>query len=155
MALEEQIKNQVPANEQAPTLESLTDEEEDDLELAVLTTERLLEDGGYEVIEQALATSKDPSQVIGQFMIQLIQKLNEQFINENQLSRRIWLCKGGWLEQAMDMVIDEFGLDYAVSDKAEVYVADTITKMAQAGQAAGPVPQPGQAPAAMPQGVPV
>lgn len=155
MAIEEQVMNQVPANEQAPTLESLTDEEEDDLELAVLTTERLLEDGGYEVIEQALTTSKDPSQVIGQFMIQLIQKLNEQFVNENQLSRRIWLCKGGWLEQAMDMVIDEFGLDYAVSDKAEVYVADTITKMAQAGASAGPAPQPGQAPPVVPQGVPV
>lgn len=155
MAIEEQVMNQVPANEQAPTLESLTDEEEDDLELAVLTTERLMEDGGYEVIEQALATSSDPSQVIGQFMIQLIQKLNEQFVNENQLSRRIWLCKGGWLEQTMDMVIDEFGLDYAVSDKAEVYVADTITKMAKQGASAGPAPQPGEAPPVVPEGVPV
>ena len=154
MALEEKLTNQVPPEEKAPTLESLTDEEEDDLELAVLTTERLLEDGGYDVIEQALDTSRDPSQVIGQFMIQLIQRLNEEFTNENQLSRRIWLCKGGWLEQVMDMVIDEFGLDYAISDKAEVYVADTITKMAQAGSAAGPAPQPGQAPPAMPQGVP-
>lgn len=148
MALEEQMTQQQPAEGQvAPQQgqpERLSDEEEKDLQIAVLLTERLMADGGYKVIEDAINTSKDPSQVIGQFMIQLIKKLDESMPNEAKLSKRIWLCKGGWLEQVMDDLVDEFGLDYSITDKAEVYVADTVKKLAQAGSTnAGAAPQQG------------
>lgn len=160
MALEEQLAQdpQQPQGEEQQ-LERLSEDEEKDLRIAVLLTERLLEDGGYDVIDKALRTSKDPAQVIGQFLLQLIKKLDESMPNEAKLSKRIWLCKGGWLEQVMDEIIDEFGLDYAVSDKAEVYVASMAQKLAKAGKAgAGAAPQPQdaaqlpqQAPAPMPQ----
>jgi len=153
MALEEQVMQQ-PQQPQQPAEgqeapqqgqpEQLSDEEEKDLKIAVLLTERLMADGGYKVIDDAVKTSKDPSQVIGQFMIQLIKKLDESMPNEAKLSKRIWLCKGGWLEQVMDDLVDEFGLDYSITDKAEVYVADTVKKLAQAGRTnAGAAPQPG------------
>lgn len=139
MALEQQLMNdgQQPTEQAAPKQpqqERLDEQEEKDLRLAVLVTERMLEDGGFDVIDQALESSSDPAQVIGQFLLQLIQKMNEMFVNENQLSRRIWLCAGGWAEQVMDFIIDEYNLDYAVADKAEVYLAETITQMAQANQ---------------------
>lgn len=148
MALEEQVMQQQPQqpaqDQEAPQQEQLSDEEEKDLQIAVLLTQRLMADGGYKVIEDAIKTSRDPSQVIGQFMIQLIKKLDESMPNEAKLSKRIWLCKGGWLEQVMDDLVDEFGLDYSITDKAEVYVADTVKKLAQAGQTnGGAAPQPG------------
>jgi hypothetical protein len=160
MALEDQVapeeQTEQPQQGQAPAPENLSDEEEKDLKIAVLLAERMLEDKGYDVIQKALDTSKDPAQVIGQFMLTLIKKLDESMPNDAKLSKRIWLCKGGWLEQVMDMVIDEFQLDYSISDKAEVYVADTASKLAKAGSAQGgaPAPQPGEAPPVIPQGVP-
>lgn len=155
MALEEEVMNQQPEEQAGPErqTERLTDEEEDDLKIAVLLTERMLSDNKYQVIQDALQSSSDPAQVIGQFMIQLIKKLDESMPNGAKLSKRIWLCKGGWLEQIMDHLVDELGIDYAVTDKAEVYVADTVMQMAKAGQqGAEPAPQPG-APSPMPGAV--
>lgn len=132
---------QAPSNQ--PTLESLTDEEENDLRTAVLIAERMFEEEGYSIIEQALNTSSDPAQVIGQFLIQMIKSLDENMPNNAKLSRRIWLAQGGWVEQVMDMIIEEFDLDYAIADKAEVYIGTTIAQMAKAGQTSGsPAPQP-------------
>lgn len=154
MALEEQMAPKEQA-QQPNNLEQMTDEEEQDLQLAVLLTERMLRDDGFSVIEQALETSNDPAQVIGQFLLQMIKQIDETMPNDAKLSKRIWLAKGGWLEQIMDLIIDEFQLDYAIADKAEVYVAETATQMAKAGKAGGtPAPQPGTAPPALPQGVP-
>ena len=157
MALEEQMAQaQAQSAEQpAPQLESLNEEEEIDLQTAVLLAERLFEEGGFDVIEQAIETSSDPAQVIGQFLIQMIKQMDEAAPNESKFSKRIYLAKGGWVEQVMDFIIDEFQLDYAVADKAEVYVAETIQQMAKAGNTAGAAPQPGEAPPAMPQGAPV
>lgn len=144
MAIEEQLNQDAPQPQEAPQqMDRLSEDEEKDLKIAVLLTERLLEDGGYDVIEKAVNTSKDPSQVIGQFLLQLIKKLDESMPNQAKLSKRIWLCKGGWLEQIMDQIIEEFGLDYAIADKAEVYVAHTAQQLAKAGNAeGGAAPQP-------------
>ena len=135
MALEEQMAQaQAQSAEQpAPQLESLNEEEEIDLQTAVLLAERLFEEGGYDVIEQAIETSSDPAQVIGQFLIQMIKQMDESAPNDSKFSKRIYLAKGGWIEQVMDLIIDEFQLDYAVADKAEVYIAETIQQMAKAG----------------------
>ena len=143
------------AEQPAPQLESLNEEEEIDLQTAVLLAERLFEEGGYDVIEQAIETSSDPAQVIGQFLIQMIKQMDESAPNDSKFSKRIYLAKGGWIEQVMDLIIDEFQLDYAVADKAEVYIAETIQQMAKGGNTAAPAPQPGEAPPALPQGAPV
>lgn len=154
MALEEQMAPKEQA-QQPSNMEQMTDDEEQDLQLAVLLTERMLKDDSFSVVEQALETSNDPAQVIGQFLLQMIKQIDEMMPNDAKLSKRIWLAKGGWLEQVMDIIIDEFQLDYAIADKAEVYVAETATQMAKAGgQGGSAAPQPGEAPPALPQGVP-
>lgn len=125
MAIEQELER-----EEEDTREDLSDDEEQDLEIALLLGERLLESGGYDVIEQSLQ-SKDPSQVIGQFFIQLIQQLMEQMPKDAQLSPRIFLADGGFVEQLMDLIIDETGLDRKIADRAEIYIGSTIQQMAQ------------------------
>ena len=94
MALEEQMAQaQAQSAEQpAPQLESLNEEEEIDLQTAVLLAERLFEEGGFDVIEQAIETSSDPAQVIGQFLIQMIKQMDEAPLKESKFSKRIYLC---------------------------------------------------------------
>lgn len=127
MALDEQL---AAKEEKQTNPNDLSDDEEQDLEIAILMGERLLEDGGYDVLQKAVDTSSDPAQVIGQFFIQMIQQFHENFPKEMTLSPRIYLAKGGWLEQMMDMVIDEVGLDVKVADKAEIYVAQMAKELA-------------------------
>lgn len=160
MALEEQLaQTQAQSAQQpAPQMESMNEEEETDLQTAVLLAERMLQEGGFDVVEQAINESSDPAQVIGQFLLQMIMQMDESAPNDAKFSRRIWLAKGGWLEQVMDIIIDEFQLDHAIADKAEIYVAQTATEMAKAGMARGQAAQQGQPPAEappIPQGAPV
>lgn len=135
---------------------ALSDEEEMDLKIAVLMTERLLQDGGFDVIQKAMDSSKDPSQVIGQFLMQLGQQLHESMPDGMQLSPKIMLCQGGWVEQVSDYIQEETDVKKAVMDKAEIYVASTASQMAQQkqqqsggtieGVPAPPVPAPGAPP---------
>lgn len=147
MALEDKMKKEAP---KAP---SLSDAEELDLDIAILMGERLLEEGGFDVIEQALATSSDPAQPIGQFFVQLIQKLQESFPEEMKLSPNIYLSRGGWVEHMMDFVGDELDVDKKILDRAEIYVAQAAMELAkqQSPEGAGPAPQ-AQAQPPLPQG---
>lgn len=157
MPLEEQMmQQQAPQEQAAPEGMALTDEEETDLKIAVLMTHRLLQDGGFDVIEKAVDSSKDPGQVIGQFLMQLGQQLHESMPDDMKLSPKIMLARGGWLEQISDYIQEEEGVKKEVMDKAEIYVASTASQMAQAkqqqsggtieGVQAPPVPAPGTPP---------
>lgn len=131
-----------------------------DLKIAVMLGERLLEEGGFDVIEKALGSS-DPGQVIGQFLMQMGQQMMESMPDGITLSPKILLAKGGWVEQISDYIQEKGVAKKAIMDKAEIYVASTSQKMAQAkgGMAGGvqapPSPQVGadpSAPPTMPQG---
>lgn len=151
MALEEQLKQkkQVPEMGQGNTL---TEAEHKDLEIAVMIGQNMMDDGGFDVIEQAIEQSSDPAQVIGQFLVQLIQKLAEAFPEDMKLSPRIYLAKNGFVEQMMDILIDEFDLDIKTADRAEIYVAQMAQELAKSlSQQQAPHGQPsGQPP--LPQG---
>jgi hypothetical protein len=162
MALEQQMmQQQAPAEQQAgpPSLQPLTDEEEMDLKIAVLMTEHMLQEGGFDVIQKAVDSSKDPGQVIGQFLMQLGQQLHESMPDDMKLSPKMMLVKNGWLEQVSDYIQEEDGVKKDIMDKAEIYVASTASQMAKAKQqqsggtidgiAAPPAPGPGAPP--MPQ----
>lgn len=132
MALEDSMKAQAPA----PTQESqpnnrLSDEEETDLKIAVLLAERLIDDGGIKVIDDAVKTSNDPGQVIGQFLMQMVSQLNEKLPKEVQLSKRIYFAQGGWVEQISDYLQEQYGIDKKIMDRAEIYIATAAQKMAQ------------------------
>lgn len=122
-----------------------------DLKIAVMLAQNMLEEGGFDVIEKALAGSSDPAQVIGQFLMQLGQQLLENMPEGMEINPGILLARGGWLEQISDYIQEELDVKAGVMDKAEIYVASTAQQMAESKQ------QPQQAapagPPVMPEGV--
>lgn len=141
MALEDKMK-------EAEQTGSLNEEEEADLRVMVNMAEDMIDEGGIDVIEQARGSS-DPGQVIGQFLMQLGSQLGEQLPFE--ISPRIMLAKGGWLEQVSDYLQDEYDIPKKDMDRAEIYVASSAQSMSQ-GQQAAQQGAPAQQAPAMPQG---
>ena len=72
MALEEELVEQEDDGQ-------LTDQEEDQLEVMVMLAENLIDEGGIQALDTA-KQSKDPGQVIGQFLMQLGSQLGEQLL---------------------------------------------------------------------------
>ena len=124
MALEEELVEQEDDGQ-------LTDQEEDQLEVMVMLAENLIDEGGIEALDTAKG-SKDPGQVIGQFLMQLGSQLGEQLPFE--ISPRIMLARGGWLEQVSDYLQDEYGFSKKDMDRAEIFVASSAQSMAQGQQ---------------------
>lgn len=149
MALESTIR------EQQEQSQHLTKDEEDDLKIAVNMAKNLIDDGGIEVVDQAVNTSKDPGQVIGQFLMQMVSQMSEKLPEEAKLSPRIYFAEGGWIEQISDYLQEEYGVSKEVMDRAEMYVGTTAQQMAQqqqgGGQQQAPAPQPQEVAPAMPQ----
>jgi hypothetical protein len=126
----------------------LTQDEEDDLEIAVLLGKRLIDQGGNEVIAAA-QNSKDPGQVIGQFLLQLGSQLGENMPEGATLNPKVMLASGGWLEQISDFLHEEYDLPLDTMDRAEIYVGQAAQSMAQQAQQEQ---APQQAAPALPQG---
>ena len=138
----------------------LSKEDEADLAIMVTLTKNLIDDGGYEIIEQA-QNSKDPGVVIGQFLMQLLTQLEEQLPFEP--APIVIFAEDGWVEQVSDYIQEEYKVPKKVMDRVEIYIATSATQMAQSAQqgqapAEGqPAPQQGAGPQAgpavpMPQG---
>ena len=124
MALEDKVKEQQDNSQ-------LTDAEENELDIMVKLAQNLIDEGGIEAIDMAKG-SKDPGQVIGQFLMQLGSQLGEQLPFE--ISPRIMLARGGWLEQVSDYLQDEYGFSKKDMDRAEIFVASSAQSMAQGQQ---------------------
>lgn len=153
MALQDKIREAENAQvEVEEELSELTSEEEVDLRIAVNIAEDLIDQGGYDVIQQAMDTSNDPAQVIGQFIIQMGMQMMQELPQEIVISRRIFLAEGGWVEQIMDYLQEEYDVPKDVTDRAEVYVATTVQQMAQQEQQPQAAPEQQVAAPSMPQG---
>lgn len=129
MALEDQVQEDTQA---------LSKDEKDDLRIAVGITQDLIDDGGWEVVERAISTSKDPGQVVGQFLMQLAGELTKNLPQGVTLSPRIWLANDGVLEQVSDYLQEEYDVDSEVMDRAEMFVASAIQAQAQQEQQQAP-----------------
>lgn len=136
MALDEQMAQQGP--------ERLGKEEEDELRVMVNLAMNMIDEGGADIIDQAME-SKDPGTIIGQFMMQLGSQLGEQLPFE--ISPRIMLAEGGWVEQISDYLQEQYDVPKKVMDRAEIFVGSSAQNMAQQQQQQ-PAPQ-----GAAPQGV--
>lgn len=144
MALEDKIK------EDDTPKGNLTDEEEQDLKIAVLLAENAIDDGGIDVIRQAIEESNDPGQVVGQFLMQLGSQLVESMPEGMELSKKVFLAQGGWVEQISDFLQEEYKIKRDVMDRAEIYVASSAQQMAQGAQQSGEAAVPGQPAPPMP-----
>lgn len=129
MALEDQVQGN--SNE-------LSKDEMDDLRIATTLAKNLIDDGGWEVVQRAVETSKDPGQVIGQFLMQLGAEMSRNLPEGVTLSPRIWLAQGGVLEEVSDYLQDEYDVEEDVMNRAEMFVASAIQQKAQSEQQAAP-----------------
>lgn len=141
MALDEQTQE---ANAAA-----LSEEEELDLSILVNLAKELIDDGGFDVVQQAVDQSNDPGQVVGQFLMQMGAQLVEQMPEDVTMSPRVLLAEGGWVEQISDYLQEQYDISKEVMDRAEIYVGTSAQELAsgqqqQQQQAAAPQ----QAPAA-------
>lgn len=142
MALEDELM-------ESDDQETLGDEEEKDLDIMVSMAENMIDDSGSDLIEQAMS-SKDPGVVIGQFLMQLGSQLGEQLPFD--ISPRIMLAEGGWLEQVSDYLQDEYDVPKKIMDRAEIFVASSAQQMSQGQQQqAAPAEAPMEQAPAMPQ----
>lgn len=147
MALEEQL-NQEPAPQE------MTEDQEQDLTIAVNLAKNLIDDGGFEVIEQALST-KDPGQIIGQFLMQLVAQMTENLPEGVEIDPAIYLAIGGWVEQISDYLQEEYDVPKEIMDRAEIYIGTASQQMmvaSQQQQQTGMPPQGAPIPAG-PEGV--
>lgn len=121
-----------------------------DIELLVRSGIKLLGQGGLDVIKQALDTSQDPAQVVGQFMAQLIMKMGEEIVGQLQLDPRAFLAKGGFLEEMLDYLEQKLMLPPEFSDQVYGEVVEIVKAVVMQGDeqmaAASPEQQAPQQP---------
>ena len=107
---------------------------------------KLLDQGGWDVVEQALG-SQDPAQPIGAFVAQLIMQITEQMAqSEQDMDLRAWLMPGGIVEMLLNMFEAEFDLPPEFSDEIFKNVVKNIQAAMQEPQQQPQQGQPQQAP---------
>jgi hypothetical protein len=103
-----------------------------DVEIAVRMGIKFLSQGnGLQVIQQALNQSKDPAQVIGQFLTQMIAKMAEQLQAKVGLDPAVFLAKRGFLERILDYIEQKLGYPKDFSDQIYDEVLNAIKAAAQ------------------------
>lgn len=108
----------------------------DDLEIAVLMAQDMLEQGGIQVIRDAINQSQDPALVVGQFLGQLIGQLGEQLQQKfPDFDMRVFLADGGWLDQILDYIETELGYPENFSDQIYSEVLELIKAAASGPEA--------------------
>lgn len=126
----------------------------EDVEIAVRMAIKLLNEGnGLKVIADAIQQSKDPAQVVGKFLAQLIGQLAEKLRDEAGIDPGIFIAKNGFLDQILDYIEKKLGYPSDFSDQVYSEVLDTIKAAARSPRPQGQVSGPGTAPVA-PQAAP-
>lgn len=121
----------------------------DDAQLVVMMGMSLLDKGGLEVINKALKTSQDPSQVIGTFLTQMIGQMAEYTANTLQIDPAVYTEPNGFLDQILDYIEKKLGLPPEFSDQVYGDTLETLKaaamnpEAAQGGQPTAPDGAPG------------
>lgn len=116
----------------------------EDVEIAVrMAVKMLKEGGGLKMIADAITQSKDPAQVVGKFLAQLMGQLGEKLRDEYGIDPGIFLAKNGFLDHILNYIETELGYPEDFSDTVYNEVLDTIKAAASvppppAGQVSGP-----------------
>lgn len=113
----------------------------EDTEIAVRMSIQMLSEGGLQVIEDALNKSQDPAMVVGQFLAQLMGALGEKLAQEINLDPRIFLAKGGWLDEMLDYIEKKLGYPEEFSDQIYAAVLETVKAAAMSPPAPNDVMQ--------------
>jgi len=130
----------------------------EDVEIVTRLGIKLLAGGGLDQIKQALTQSKDPAQVIGTFIAQMMAQILEQASANVDIDPRAFLANGGFLDTILDYIETKLGYPSEFSDQIYEQVLEVIKAAAQGGQQAGSgqpmqgAPAPQAAPGGMPNG---
>src|SRR5690348_9690407 len=106
--------------DQAPQQEGPEKKEypKEDVELAFRMAVKMMnEGGGLKMIADAIQQSKDPAQVIGKFLAQLMGQLGEKLRDELGVDPGIFIAKGGFLDHILDYIETQLGYPSDFSDK--------------------------------------
>jgi hypothetical protein len=134
MALKEELVKEEQGNPEGQASDYLSEEELDDLKIIVEMAKSMINEGGAEVIEKAVEQSKDPGQVIGQFIYQLIEEIGSNAPADMDLSPNVLLVPGGAVEQISDFLQEVYEVNKETMDRAEMYVGDMAQQAAAASQ---------------------
>lgn len=128
MALDNMGQEKIPTKEKEQAVEDVADQ---DVEIATrLGIKLLMDGGGINQIEAAIRQSEDPGQVVGQFLAQLIAQMAEQLSGQIDLDPRVFLAKGGFLENILNFIEDKLGLPEEFSDQVWSEVVEIIKALA-------------------------
>lgn len=117
----------------------------DSVELLTRMTIKLLTEGGaLDLIRQAINESKDPAQVIGSLLTQVMGQMGEQMANELEVDPRAFLVKNGALEHVLDWIEKKLGLPQEFSDQ----IYSRVLEIIKAAAKAPPAPNQAMAPVA-------
>lgn len=120
---------------------------DEDIELAVRMGVQMMNEGqGLKVVKDAINQSKDPGQVIGQFLAQIMAQMAEKLQKEFEIDPKIFLAKGGWLEHMLDYLEKKLGYPSDFSDKVYAEVVEVIKAAAQGPDAPNNVMDPKASP---------
>lgn len=103
-----------------------------DLELVIRMGIKLLtQSKGLEVIKQALGQSKDPAQVIGQFLATMMGKLAEECRDKLDIDPAIFLRGKGFLDAMLNYIEEKLGMPPEFSDQVYAQVLEVVKAGAQ------------------------
>lgn len=116
--------DQAPAEEQATERQKY---DPDHVEVAVRMGVKILRDGGgLKMIAEALNQSKDPAQVIGQFLAQLVGKLAEQLRDQFNIDPGLFVAENGFLDNILNYIEQQLKLPPEFSDQVYAEVLEII-----------------------------
>jgi hypothetical protein len=122
-------KNAKPTNERLSGGKAVSST---DVEIAVRMGIKILTQGnGLKIIEDALNQSKDPGQVIGQFLAQVMAQMAEELQKKIGLDPAVFLAKRGFLETILDYIEGKLGYPKDFSDQIYDEVLNSIKAAAQ------------------------
>lgn len=123
----------------------MSDDDKETLSIMVDQAQQAIEQGGADVIQQAMSGSKNPAQVIAQFILQLGSQIADSMDSQGMpVNPQVMLNEGGFVEQVSDFLQSYYDIPKDVMDQAEKIVGAAAMSMHQAESA----PQGQQAPAA-------
>lgn len=125
------------SNEDQPQEEgsngALSEQENQDLHIAWMLAEHLLEKGGIDEVLSAASSSSNPDQAVGQFIAQLISQIHDSLTGELALSPNIYFSSNGLVDIIGDYLEDQ-GVDGQVVDNAEQVAFQIMSDQAAQNQ---------------------
>lgn len=115
-------------------LENATEETEEgtteyravDVKVATNIVLEALDQGGLQVIRDAINQSEDPAMVIGQLLAQIFGQVAESAEQEYNIPPGVFVAEGGVLDHVLNYIESELGYPEEFSDEIYAQVMETI-----------------------------